>query len=140
MTEPDEPINIKNEPFEAADELIIPLAEETLNINKEMVLKGKLFVDRKTETKTVPITQKLLSHTARVQHVPIEKYVDEIPLQRTEAGVTIIPVYEEHIEIIKRIYLKEEVRIESQEEVLNYETEETLRYQTISLNRTSIDE
>ncbi len=140
MTQPEEPKDIKNNNFDAVDELVIPLVEEEININKQQVLTGKLFVDRKTEVKSIPINEKLISRKANVEHVAINKYVDVIPQSRDEAGVTVIPVYEEHIEIIKKIYLKEEIRISSQEEIVNYESEESLRYQTISINRTSTDE
>ncbi|MBT0721349.1 DUF2382 domain-containing protein [Rosenbergiella collisarenosi] len=126
-------------PHTKSEELVIPLMEERLEIDKQQFVQSQFHVERKTESKQVEINESLISRQAEVKHVPIGKYVDIIPTVRDEAGVKIIPVFEEHIEIVKRIYLKEEIRIESHEVINEFKSEETLKYQTVSHKRISTD-
>ena len=126
-------------PNTKSEELVIPLMEERLEIDKQQFIKSQFHVERKTESKQVEINESLISRQAEVKHVSIGKYVDVIPTVRDEAGVKIIPVFEEHIEIVKRIYLKEEIRIESHEVINEFKSEETLKYQTVSHKRISTD-
>ena len=126
-------------PNTKSEELVIPLMEERLEIDKQQFIKSQFHVERKTESKQVEINESLTSRLAEVKHVPIGKYVDVIPEVRDEGGVKIIPVFEEHIEIVKRIYLKEEIRIESHEVINEFKSEETLKYQTVSHKRISTD-
>jgi len=126
-------------PNSQAEESIIPLHEERIEITKQPVVVSQLQVDRRTETKQVTINEPLISRQANIEHVPIGKYVDIAPEVREENGVKVIPVFEEHIEIVKKIYLKEEIRIESHEVVEQFKSEETLKYQTVSHKRISTD-
>jgi len=130
---------IKNTPNEQPEELIIPLVEERVEIEKRQYVKSQFQVERKTEIKKVDINEQLMSRQAEVKHVPIGQYISDIPQIREENGVKIIPIFEEHIEIVKKIYLKEEIRIESHESVNEFESEETLKYQTVSQKRISTD-
>jgi len=130
---------IKNTPNEQPEDLIIPLVEERVEIEKKQYVKSQFQVERKTETKKVDINEKLMSRQAEIKHVPIGQYISDIPKIREENGVKIIPIFEEHIEIVKKIYLKEEIRIESHESVNEFKSEETLKYQTVSQKRISTD-
>ncbi|WP_241587191.1 DUF2382 domain-containing protein [Rosenbergiella epipactidis] len=130
---------IKNTPNEQPEELIIPLVEERVEIEKKQYVKSQFQVERKTETKKVDINEQLISRQAEIKHVPIGHYISDIPQIREENGVKIIPIFEEHIEIVKKIYLKEEIRIESHESVNEFKSEETLKYQTVSQKRISTD-
>lgn len=122
-----------------SDKEIIKAYEERLEINKQWQKSGELTVERKTEVKRVEIKDTVNHATAKIETVPVGKYVDHIPEQRQESGVLYIPVYEEHIEIVKKIYLKEEIKITHQEQSSDYYSEEQLRYQTIYVTRTSTD-
>jgi len=130
---------IKNTPNEQPEELIIPLVEERVEIEKRQYVKSQFQVERKTEIKKVDINEQLMIRQAEVKHVPIGQYISDIPQIREENGVKIIPIFEEHIEIVKKIYLKEEIRIESHESVNEFKSEETLKYQTVSQKRISTD-
>jgi len=126
-------------PSEQPEEFIIPLVEERIEIGKTQYIKSQFQVERKTETRKVDIDEQLISRQAEIKHVPIGEYISDIPRVREENGVKIIPIFEEHIEIVKKIYLKEEIRIESHESVSQFKSEETLRYQTVSQKRISTD-
>ncbi|WP_250318678.1 DUF2382 domain-containing protein [Rosenbergiella gaditana] len=131
--------DIKSTPNEQPEEFIIPLAEERIEIEKKQYVKSQFQVERKTEVKKAPINEQLISRQAEIKHVPIGQYISDIPQVREENGVKIIPIFEEHIEIVKKIYLKEEIRIESHESVSEFKSEETLKYQTVSQKRISTD-
>ncbi|WKX27981.1 DUF2382 domain-containing protein [Tatumella ptyseos] len=135
----DKPPEINNTPNEQPEELIIPLVEERIEIDKKQVVQSQFHVERKTQTKKVDIDEKLISRQAEIKHIPIGKYISDIPQVREENGVKIIPIFEEHIEIVKKIYLKEEIRIESHESVNEFKSEETLKYQIVSHKRISTD-
>lgn len=108
---------------------------EELRIGKERVPEGEVRVTRSTVTRLVPFTETLISVSADVEVIPVGRYVDEIPQQFCEDGVLIIPVYEERVETVKRIYLKEEVRITttSSEQVSKGQAE--IREQVINVTR-----
>lgn len=131
--------DIKSTPNDKPEEFIIPLAEERIEIEKKQYVKSQFKVERKTEVKKIAINEQLISRQAEIKHVPIGQYISDIPQVREENGVKIIPIFEEHIEIVKKIYLKEEIRIESHESVNEFKSEETLKYQTVSQKRISTD-
>lgn len=130
---------ITSTPNEQPEEFTLPLVEEQIQVEKKQYVKSQFYVERKTESKTVDINEKLISRQAEIKHIPIGKYISDIPEVREENGVKIIPIFEEHIEIVKKIYLKEEVRIESRESVNDFKSEETLKYQTVSQKRIPTD-
>lgn len=112
----------------------IPLYREVLHAGKEMV-EGEVRVRRSTVTRQVPVTGTLTSLSAAVEVIPVGRYVDEIPLQVSEDGVMIIPVYEERVEMVKRIYLKEEVRITTTKSEQAFSGQAEVREQLINITR-----
>lgn len=114
---------------------IIPLYREELCTGKEVVSRGEVRVKRTTVTRQVPLTESLMSVSANVEVIPVGRYVDEIPQRTSEDGVLIIPVYEERIETIKRIYLKEEVRITTQKSEQAFNGQAEVREQVITVSR-----
>lgn len=113
----------------------IPLYRETLHAGKETVTEGVVRVRRSTVTRQVPLTETLASVSADVEVIAVGRYVDEIPLQVSEDGVMIIPVYEERVEIVRRIYLKEEVRITTTKSEQAFSGQAEVREQLININR-----
>lgn len=98
---------------------------EQLTVSKERVITGQVHVHRSTIHKHVPVNLMLTSLNAEVDVVNVGRYVDMPPQSREEGNVTIIPIYEEHIEIVKKIFLKQEVRITKKqtEEPFNQQVE-----------------
>lgn len=93
------------------DNVSIPLFREEICVRKERITEGEVRVRRSTIKRMIPLSETLASVNASVVVIPVDRYVDDIPRQVSRDGVTVIPVYEERLEIVKRIYLKEEVRI-----------------------------
>lgn len=117
------------------DNVSIPLFREELSLTKEVVPEGEVCVRRSTIKRTVPLSDTLASLSASVEIVPVGRYVDEVPQQVSKDGVTVIPVYEERLEIVKRIYLKEEVRITVTQSEQPYNEQAEVREQVIHVSR-----
>ena len=115
-------------------ELTIPRVAEFLEIGKEQIRKGQVHVHRSTVSKQVPVNMKLLQRKADIEIIPIGKFVNEVPQVRQENGATIIPVYEERVEGIKKIYLKEEVKISTQETESDFQEEVEVKEHVININ------
>ncbi|MDL4916009.1 MAG: YsnF/AvaK domain-containing protein [Enterobacterales bacterium endosymbiont of Blomia tropicalis] len=113
----------------------IPLYREVLHAGKETVPEGEVCVRRTTVTRQVPVTETLTTVSASVEVIPVGRYVDEVPRQVSEDGVMIIPVYEERVEMVKRIYLKEEVRITTTKSEQAFSGQAEAREQLINITR-----
>ena len=113
----------------------IQLYRETLHVGKERVLEGEVRVRRSTVLRQVPVTETLTIVSAGVEVIPVGRHVDEVPRQVSEDGVMIIPVYEERVEMVKRIYLKEEVRITTTKSEQAFSGQAEAREQLINITR-----
>lgn len=117
------------------DTVSIPLFREELSLTKEVAPAGEVRVRRSTIKHTVPLSDTLANVSASVEIVPVGRYVDDVPLQVSKDGVTVIPVYEERLEIVKRIYLKEVVRITVTQSEQPYNEQAEVREQIIHVSR-----
>ncbi|HET7035522.1 MAG TPA: YsnF/AvaK domain-containing protein [Thermomicrobiaceae bacterium] len=92
-------------------EQVIELKEERLVPHKELRQVGEIEV--RTVVEEVP--SRLDVETQReevvVEHVPIGQTVDERRAPWEDDGTLVIPVYEEQIAVVKRLVLKEELRV-----------------------------
>jgi uncharacterized protein (TIGR02271 family) len=94
-----------------AQTVVIPLAEESLRVEKREVETGRVRVSVRTDMVEDMVRDTLRSRSAVVEHVPVGREIDQVPAIREEDGVTIIPVVEEVLVVEKRLFLKEEVHI-----------------------------
>lgn len=118
-------------------ETTLPVYAETLDISRQTVKTGAVEIRRVTENQPMPVSMELTQQQADIKVVPIGKYISEVPATRNTPELTIIPVYEEHIEVIKKIYLKEEIVISRKQTQSLFESEESVRKQTIQIIRKS---
>ncbi|QCR38589.1 hypothetical protein C1N62_20250 (plasmid) [Nissabacter sp. SGAir0207] len=117
------------------EEASIPLAQEKLDVTKQQVVSGRVTVTRKTVHHEHPINEMLRHEQVEVQRVPKGERVDTMPTIREEDGVTIIPVVEEEIEVIRRLVLKEELHIKKVAIHKPFQDSVTLRSQEVSIDR-----
>jgi uncharacterized protein (TIGR02271 family) len=90
---------------------VLPLAEETLRIEKRSVSRGLKTIRSVTEESEELVTSDLLREEVVIDRIPVGKEVSVAPPVRTEGEVTIIPVLEEVVHIAKRLVLVEEVHV-----------------------------
>jgi stress response protein YsnF len=96
-------------PEERREEQVIPLREEAIQVHKEVVTTGTVAIDVRTIIQPTEVDMSTTSKQVGVDIVSINQYVDTAPATRTEGDTIIIPVVEEVM--VKRFYVKEEVRV-----------------------------
>ena len=95
-------------------EVVIPFAEEAVTVSKREVETGRVRVALTTETETVIARETLRGSTVEVERVPVGRTLaeNESPPQSREEGDTlIVPLVEEVAVVVKRLVLREEVRL-----------------------------
>ena len=95
-------------------EVVVPLAEETLAVSKREVETGRVRVALTTEIETVIARGTLRGRRVEVERVPIGRTLadGEAPPQSREEGDTlVIPIVEETAVVVKRLVVREEVRL-----------------------------
>lgn len=123
-------------------ETVIPLVEETVQIEKRLVETGRVRVSTLTEATDRLLRETLRTDTVGVTRVSVGRTLAEgepLPAVRTEAGVTIIPVLEEILVVEKRLVLLEEVHIRQQTSGEDVEVPITLRRQHAVVERIGPD-
>ena len=97
------------------DETVIPLAEERATVSKREVETGRVQVALTTEIETVIARETLRGCKVEVERVPVNRTLPEgaLPPQSREEGddTLVIPVVEEVAVVVKRLVLREEVRL-----------------------------
>ena len=98
---------------EALDKIVIPVMQETLDVQKRRVLKGgyriKKTVDQREEVVDEPLSREEVS----IERVALNQIVSNAspPQVRYEGDTMIVPVLEEVFVVEKRLLLKEEIRV-----------------------------
>jgi stress response protein YsnF len=95
-------------------EMVIPLAEETARVSKREVETGHVRVAVTTETDTVVAREILRGRRIEVERVPVNRTLPDgepPPQSREEGDTLVIPVIEEVAVVVKRLVIREEVRL-----------------------------
>ncbi len=74
-----------------------------------------------------------------VERVAIGRIVEAVPPARQEGDVTILPVVEEEVVVIRRLVLKEEVHLRRVRTVTRHSETVELREQHVEVTRTPVD-
>jgi uncharacterized protein (TIGR02271 family) len=113
----------------------IPLVEERLAVGKRQVeterLRVRIGVDAREEL--VPV--ELAHDEVKVERIPRNVAVSELPGVRLEGNTTIIPVVEEVVVVEKRLVLVEEIRITRDSAMRTEEIPVTLRKEHAAIER-----
>ncbi|MBO1075584.1 DUF2382 domain-containing protein [Roseomonas marmotae] len=100
---------------------VLPLSEEKIHVGKRLRESGRVRVSVRTETVEEVVRETLRSRSAEVTRVPVGQEVDQLPVTREEDGVVIIPVVEEVLVVVKKLFLKEEIHLRFHENEENVE-------------------
>lgn len=96
-------------PRETVEEVVLPVAEERARIETRDRIVGRVRVRTETREEEVELAETLRASRVEIERVPVEAFVDEAPAVREEGEVTIVPVVEEVL--VRRLFLREEVRL-----------------------------
>ena len=122
------------------DDLVVPLLEEEVRVEKRYVETGKVRVSTVVDTIEEQARAVLEGDSFDIQRVPVDRVVDQAPTVRTENGVMIVPVLEEVLFVEKRLVLKEEIHIRRQRTTETVELPVTLRKQRAVVEHLSEDQ
>jgi stress response protein YsnF len=114
-------------------EQVIPLHKEDIEVHKEVVTTGTVSVNVSTVVEPVQVDTSVTSKHVGVDVVSVNEYVDEPPTTRTEGDMIIIPVVEEVI--VRRFYVKEEVRVKIVHTTSVHKEVVNLRRQVVDISR-----
>lgn len=89
----------------------LQLVEETVSFGKRQVVTGTVRVRTVVEEVPVSYHDMLASESVEVERIPVGTIVDAVPPMREVDGVTIIPVVEERVRIVREFVLVEEVHM-----------------------------
>ena len=95
-------------------EMVVPLAEETIAVSKREVETGRVQVALTTEIETVIARETLRGRRVEVERVPVGRTLAEgeaAPVAHEEGDTLVIPVVEETAVVVKRLVVREEVRL-----------------------------
>jgi stress response protein YsnF len=107
---------VKNGPRgdDFAGSTVVPVVEEVPIVGKRTVRSGSLRVDKTVSERDVVVDEPLLHRDVHVERVPIGRDVsagEELPGIRYDGDTMVIPVLHEVAVVVKKIVLKEEIRI-----------------------------
>lgn len=128
-----------NQPEDETDSVLVKLSAENLDVSKQKVTTGRVKISRKTVHRQEEINELLTQEHVEIEHVAKEIPVDSIPDIREENGVTIIPVVEEKIEVVRTLILKEELHIKKVKKSTPFHKVVTLRSQELFVDRQEED-
>ena len=115
--------------------VIIPIAHEELVTSTREVETGRVRVKTIIDEHQEIIRQELARSTVEVEHVTIDREVDEIPAPRMEGDTYIIPVVKEVLFVRKALVLTEEVRLHRKTFTEQVEQPVTVRSQRAVVER-----
>lgn len=123
-----------------ADETVVmSLAAEEVVVSKR-ARRTLVRASRTTSFRDQAVEADLNQEQIVVERVAIGRIVDAVPPVRQEGDVTIMPVVEEELVIIRRLILKEEVHLRRVRTTVPFTETVSLRRQTVSMTRTPLDD
>ena len=121
------------------DVLTLSLAAEHVVISKRM-RRTLVRASRTTSTRDQLVEVDLKHDDVDVERVPVGRVVDAVPPVRQEGDVTIMPVVEEELVVVRRLILKEEVHLRRVQATVPHVETVTLRQQHVSVTETALDD
>jgi len=117
------------------EQLVVPLVEEYLEVNKQWVQSGEVLIRKHVETSTQTVPVDVEFEEVQVDRVPVNR-----PLaygEKTEpwwdGDVMVVPVIEEEVVVMKRQVLREEVRIYKRRTSRQETVSDTVRSERITI-------
>lgn len=109
----------------------IPIVEERIDIGRR-VRERAVTVSTRPVTEQVKVSQPIRKETVTVERVPIGRVVDAAPPVREDPDLTVIPVLEERVRIVRELVLVEEIH-------LRRTRRDELHEETVTRRRTEVD-
>jgi len=115
---------------------VIPVAREELGVDKRTVETGRIVVCKTVTTGSEKVEVPLAHDEIDIERVAIDRVVEQLPEQRYEGDVLVIPVLEEVVVVKKQWVLKEELRLRKRSVQTTQEETVALRTEHVEVGRT----
>ena len=118
------------------EQLVIPVVQEQLQVDKRLVETGKgVRVRKRVSEREQVVDQPLLQDELVVEHVPVGQMLADatIPTARYEGDTLVVPILEEVLVVEKQVRLKEEVRITRRKREIHAPQTVSLRSEEVSV-------
>ncbi len=96
-----------------SEEVRLPIMRESVQVTRRDVATGRVRVRVIPETREETVEVTLQDRSVMVEHVPVGRFVEQPPPVRTEGDITVIPVVEERAVVTIRLFLREELRVQT---------------------------
>ena len=97
--------------YREGDATIIRVAQEQAFVSKHTAETSRVRINLTKETRSETLRADLRCETVEVRRVPVDREIQSAPPIREEGGVTIIPVVEERLVTMKKLFLTEELHV-----------------------------
>jgi|GEM_PF-3026322 uncharacterized protein (TIGR02271 family) len=115
------------------EEKVLSVIQEEMTVKTQEIARSKVRVNKRVETREEVVNVPLVHEQVLIEHIPLNQIIEgDIPLERDEGEVHIIPIFEEVATTETQLWLREEVHITKQR------TTETA-HQTVMLRREVTD-
>jgi len=120
--------------------LSIPVVQEEAHVHIQERVTGVVRLEKTVHHHEQTVNEELAVETIAVEHVPINRFIDEPAQVRQEGDVTIIPVMEEIVITRKQLVLKEEIRVQRQRTYIPYQESISVRAEELRVVRLTPEE
>ncbi len=117
----------------------LALVEETLSLDKRMVVTGHVRLRSVVEEIVETLRGEVGRETVSVEHVAIDREIEVAPDIRVEGDVTVMPVVEERLVLVKKLFLVEELHVRRKRTLEPVAIEATRRVMRAVVEREDID-
>jgi uncharacterized protein (TIGR02271 family) len=120
---------------------VLTLAAEEMTVTRQKVIRARVRATKRVETRHEIVDEPLARETIEVERIPMGILIEgEPPSIREEGDVTIIPVIEETFVVVRRLLLREEVRLHRRRSVYHDPQEVVLRREVLDVERIPAEE
>lgn len=132
------PLSVTTEPS-STETIRIPRIEEQLQVSTQLIETGRVTLRKTVHEVDQDVTVPLLHAEYIIERMPLNQYVDDLPVTRQEGETTIYPVVKEVLVVQKRLLLIEEIRVTKQQTQLEETQTVRLRREDITVERTPLN-
>ena len=116
-------------------DLVIPVVQESVNVDATPVVTGGVRVTKRVESNDEVIEQQLRTSHADVKRVKVNRVVDGPQAARREGDTLIIPVVSEVLKIEKQWVVTEEIHITQRQELETVQQTVPVNYEQAVIER-----
>lgn len=135
-----EAIGINDKFLSTEKELIIPVIEEFLTVEKEIIQTGKISIRKTVQSEIARIDLPLVNETYHIERVPVDKGLLEARPSIIESdGKMIIPVVKEVAVTVIKYKVVEEIHVIRNHTIVPHQQEITLLKDKVEIKRSQPD-